>query len=54
MAKIYNIKISIKKIALRKGSAKYRVPDIKKIKKLGFKPKYNLQKGLKKIMGKNY
>ena len=50
MAKLYNNKISIKKISLRKGSTKYRVPDIKKIKKLGFNPQYNLDKGLKKIL----
>ena len=54
MAKIYNKKISIKKISLRKGSTKYRVPDIKKIKKLGFKPKYNLRKGLRKIISQKF
>ncbi len=54
MGKIYNRKISIKKTSLRKGSTKYRIPNIKKIKKLGFKPKYNLEKGLIKIIGKNY
>ena len=54
MAKIYNKKISIKKISLRKGSTKYRVPDIKKIKKLGFKPKYNLRKGLGKIISQKF
>ena len=50
MAKFYNKKINIKKNSLRKGSARYRLPDIKKIKELGFKPKYNLDKGLKKII----
>ena len=50
MAKLYNNKIRIKKVSLRKGSTKYRVPDIKKIKKLGFNPQYNLDKGLKKIL----
>ena len=50
MAKLYNKKILIKKISLRKGSARYRAPDIKKIKKLGFKPRFNLHKGLKKIL----
>ena len=50
MAKLYNNKINIKKVFLRKGSTKYRVPDIKKIKKLGFNPQYNLDKGLKKIL----
>jgi len=50
MAKLYNNKINIKKVTLRKGSTKYRIPDIKKIKKLGFNPQYNLNKGLKKIL----
>ncbi len=50
MAKLYNNKINIKKVSLRKGSTKYRVPDIKKIKKLGFNPQYNLDKGLKKFL----
>ena len=50
MAKLYNNKINIKKVSLRKGGTKYRVPDIKKIKKLGFNPQYNLDKGLKKIL----
>jgi nucleoside-diphosphate-sugar epimerase len=50
MAKLYNNKINIKKVTLRKGSTKYRIPDIKKIKKLGFSPQYNLNKGLKKIL----
>ena len=45
MAKLYNKKIFIKKVSFRKGSTKLRVPDIRKIKKLGFKPKHNLQKG---------
>ena len=50
MAKLYNNKINIKKVSLRKGSTTYRVPDITKIKKLGFNPQYNLDKGLKKIL----
>ena len=50
--KIKNLKkkISLKKTALPKGSAKIRVPDIGKIRKLGFKPKFNLDRGLKKIL----
>ncbi len=50
MAKLYNKKILIKNVSLRKGSARYRVPDIKKIKKLGFKSRFNLDRGLKKIL----
>ena len=48
MSKILNRKISIKKSPLAKGSTKIRVPDITKIKNLGFKPKLNLDKGLRK------
>ena len=36
------------KSPLAKGSTKIRVPDITKIKNLGFKPKLNLDKGLRK------
>ena len=50
MARLYKKKIIIKKISLREGSTKYRFPDIKKIKKLGFKPRFNLHRGLKKIL----
>ena len=50
IAKIYDKKISLKKTALRKGGTKIRLPDITKIKKLGFKPKYNLKLGLKKTI----
>jgi len=47
MAKIYNKKILIKKTSLSKGSTKIRVPDITKLRKLGFKPKLNIDKGLR-------
>ena len=50
ISKIYDKNIVIKKSSLTKGSTKIRVPDINKIKKLGFKPKLNLDKGLKKIL----
>ena len=50
MAKILNKKIKIKKKSLLKGSTKYRVPDVTKIKKIGFKKKYNLNSGLLKII----
>ena len=54
MAKIFNKKIKIKKKSLLKGSTKYRVPDITKIKKIGFKKKYNLNSGLLKIINWNF
>tara|TARA_B100002052_G_C15739375_1_gene532474 strand:- start:63 stop:653 length:591 start_codon:yes stop_codon:yes gene_type:complete len=52
ISKILNKKISFKKTPLRKGGTKIRLPDIKKIKKLGFKPEYNVAKGIKKIISK--
>ena len=50
MSSIFNKKIYLKKTKLSKGSTKIRVPDINKIKKLGFKPKLNLDKGLRTIL----
>ena len=50
LAKIYKKKIVLNKTSLTKGSATIRVPNINKIKKLGFKAKYNLNKGLEKII----
>ena len=54
LSKIFRKKIIIKKTLLSKGSAKIRVPNINKIKKLGFVPKFNLEKGLKKTLGLNH
>ena len=53
MSKIFNKKIKIKKRSLLKGSTKYRVPDVTKINKLGFKKKYNLNSGLIKTINWN-
>ena len=50
ISKILEKKIVIKKTPLKKGSTKLRVPNIKKIKKLGFKPRYSLENGLKKTI----
>ena len=50
LSKILNKKILIKKTTLRKGSTKVRLPDIRKIKKLGFKQKIKLSLGLKKLL----
>ena len=49
MSNIYKKKITLKKTTLTKGSTKIRVPNISKIKKLGFKPNYNLDSALKEI-----
>ena len=50
VAKLFNKKIKIKSSQLKKGSTKIRVPNINKIKRLGFKKKYNLKTGLNKII----
>jgi len=50
LSKILNKKIILKNTTLRKGSTKIRVPNINKIKNLGFRPKFNLKNGLKKIL----
>tara|TARA_Y100000590_G_C15716187_1_gene1011984 strand:- start:1700 stop:2629 length:930 start_codon:yes stop_codon:yes gene_type:complete len=50
LSKLLRKKIVLKNVALAKGSTKLRVPNIKKIQKLGFKQKINLESGLKKIL----
>ncbi len=50
LSKIFNKKIKIKKTKLNKGGTKIRLPNIDKIKKLGFRPQFNLNKGLKKTI----
>ena len=50
MSKIFKKKIIIKKGKLSKGGTKIRTPDITKIKRLGFKPRYNLDSGIKKVL----
>ena len=47
IGKILNIKINIKKKKIKEGSCMRRYPSIKKIKNLGFSPKYSLERGLK-------
>ncbi len=44
--KILNLKINIKKIALKQGSPLRRCPEITKIKKIGYKPNYDIDKSL--------
>ena len=43
ISRISKKKIIIKKTSLAKGSAKIRIPNINKMRKLGFKPKLNLE-----------
>ena len=50
LAKIFIKKIILKKSPLSKGGTKIRIPNISKIKRLGFKQKYNLKKGLLKTL----
>ena len=52
LSKIFERKIIIKKTPLSKGGTTIRVPNINKIKKLGFKYKFSLDKGLKKMLQK--
>ena len=53
ISKILNKDIIIEKSMLKKGSTKIRIPDISKIKKLGFNQKFSLNDGIKEtIFGK--
>ena len=54
LSKIFNKKIKLKKTFLKKGSTKIRMPNINKIKKIGFKPKFDLNKGLMKTVLNSY
>ena len=53
LSKIFNKKIIIKKTKLLKGSTKKRLPNISKIKSLGFKRKINLEQGLRILVNNN-
>jgi len=50
LSKIFKKKIILNKTVLPKGGTKIRIANIKKIRKLGFKNKHNLDKGLRKIL----
>ena len=50
ISKILKKDILIKKSQLKKGSTKIRVPDISKIKHLGFSQNFSLDKGIKEII----
>ena len=54
IAKLRNKKIVLKYKSLPKGSTKIMCPNITKIKKLGFKQKYNLDSGIYKIIKRNW
>ena len=51
LSRIFKKKIILKKTPLAVGGTKVRVPNINKIKKLGFKSKFYLDRGLRKILG---
>jgi len=51
LSKILKKKIILKKTPIAKGGTKIRIPNIKKIKKLGFMPKFYLDKGLRETLG---
>ena len=50
LSKFFKKKIMLKKTLLARGGTKIRIPNINKIKRLGFKPRFNLNKGLKKLV----
>jgi nucleoside-diphosphate-sugar epimerase len=52
LSRIFKKKIFIKKGPLAKGGTNIRLPNINKIKALGFKQKFSLEKGLKKILSR--
>jgi nucleoside-diphosphate-sugar epimerase len=53
IAKKYNKKIKLEKSKIFKGNTNIRCPDIKKIKKLGFKQKIKLDAGINLIINEN-
>ncbi len=50
LSKFFKRKIVLRKTKIAKGSTKHRCPNILKIRKLGFKKKYNLNLGLRKTI----
>ena len=50
ISKFFRKKITLHKTKIAEGSTKRRCPNISKIKKLGFRQKYNLNLGLKKTV----
>ena len=54
LAKIFKKKIVLKKTKLAKGGTKKRLPNINKIKKIGFKQNIKLEKGLKSLVQQKF
>ena len=50
ISKLFGKKITLHKTKIAEGSTKRRCPNISKIKKLGFRQKYNLNLGLRKTV----
>tara|TARA_B100000963_G_scaffold305374_1_gene279551 strand:+ start:860 stop:1831 length:972 start_codon:yes stop_codon:yes gene_type:complete len=50
IAKNLNLKIKIKKSPVSWGSTNRRCPNISKLRKLGYKPKLNIKKGIKDVL----
>ena len=53
MSQILKKDITIKNLPIKKGGTKNRLPNISKIKKIGFKQKVKLKEGLKKLLNNN-
>ena len=47
-------KVRISNSSIKKGGTKHRCPSINKIKKLGFKPKVTLRKGIEDVFFTKY
>ena len=54
LAKIFKKKIVLKKTKLAKGGTKKRLPNINKIKKIGFKQNIKIEKGLKFLVQQKF
>ena len=50
MSQLFQKKIKLNKMPIQKGGTKIRIPNIDKIKKLGFKQKLKLKEGLRKLI----
>ena len=51
LSRIFKKKIILKKTLAAEGGTKVRIPNINKIKRLGFMPKFYLDKGLRETLG---